>query len=175
MIQEEEEKQAFELQSTKEGLESIVAGLDAQNVASAQMAKALKQQAMLYTKSDPLHAVLSQLAQDANDQQSSAQLLQSSISAQVSAYQEFLQVTRKEYLEKKGEYESKQTKLQRSKHETPELQQAVDDALQDFQTYSSQVYKVHLDALSKSNVLLFLLIIFVGALVGRFSIIRKRK
>lgn len=149
---EEEEKQAFELQSTKEGLESIVAALNAQSTASTQLSKAFKQQAMLYDKTDPLHTVLSDLAisHQACGEQSTN--LQSLIGAQINSFNEFLQVTRKEYLGKKAEYESKQTKLQKSKHETPELQQAVDASLEDFQTFSSHVYKVKLDALLKSNV-----------------------
>lgn len=149
---EREEMQMFELQSTKEGLESIQKALQAQSAASEQLAKAFKQQTMLYAKTDPLHMTLINLCQQERILHESADALLNSINAQTEAFTEFFDCIRMEYVAKKGDYESKQTKLQKSKHETPELQQAADDSREEFLKYKSEVYEPKLATLLKSNV-----------------------
>ena len=137
-----EEMQMMELQSTQEGLESILKSMQSHKSASAQLAKAFKQQAMLYPKEQEHHAILKQLSTQHLDEDATKE---SKLACIIEAYQEFLGVGRKEYVAKRDDYQSKQTKLQKSKKETPELQHAADESQSEFERFKSEVYEPKLN------------------------------
>ena len=140
----------FELKSTKEGLENIQKALNAHAETSKQLAKAFRQQALLYSTTDPLHILLTQATNSTTAEDYSN--LEDKVKSVIGLFDEFLDGIRKGYEEKKSEWKDKQTKLQKSKVETPELVQAAVDSKEEFEKFKNQVYGPKLALLLQSNV-----------------------